>query len=155
MKKLFGILNIVDIILICVIVLAVITGIYKFTASTQESERIYDNAVFTFVCESVPESVVKDIATGQTAVDHISGTALGEIIEAFPGSAMNYSPDSQGAVTLSGKPGYKAINIKTEVSCARMQNGYQAGDTLYLTGQSLMLRAGDALLPVYIAEIAL
>ena len=154
MKKIFGVLNIVDIILIFVIIMAVIMGIYKFTASDDAPSRGTDNAVLTFVCESIPESVIKDIAEGQHAADHTTGASLGEVTSASVGGAMVYHPNSEGVLTLSGKPGYKAINIKTSVTGTKMPNGFMSDDALYLAGQSLMLRVGDALLPVYIAEIA-
>ena len=152
MKKLFGVLNVVDIILICVIILAVVMGIYKFTASEREDKK-YDNAVLTFVCESAPESVISAVAAGQPTADHMSGAPLGEVVEAAPGSAMVYSPDSQGAMTLSGKPGYKSVSIKTAAHGTRQTNGFLIGDSLYLAGQNLLLRVGDSLLPVYVAEI--
>lgn len=137
-RKLLWKFNIIDLILIGVILLSLITLLYKLTwgQSADESEAY----LFTYVCESAPAEVYQGISSGALCSDGEMGHSLGKLTNLILADIPDDDTHKQGIfiTTLNGKAG---------------EHGVVVEDVTYLKGKELQLVVDNSVFSVYVSDI--
>lgn len=137
-RKLLWKFNIIDLILIAVIGLGLIALIYKLTWGQPSDET--QAYLFTYVCESAPEEVYRDIQPGAFCSNAETGHSLGKLTNLVLSDIPDSNKKKQGVfiTTLEGAPG---------------EHGVLVEDVTYLKGKELQLVVDDSMFFVYLSDI--
>ena len=151
--KLFGIINIIDLIVLLVIALLAVVG-FKFLSSggfaalsKEDSEGFMGPQTtleIEFYGEEVSDFVVEQLYEGAYLYDETSLEDLGVLTKFEVGESIAYSPNSDGVNVAAPKPDYKSVKITGEVVGERTPLGATVGAAHYASGHTFVLRAGDA-----------
>ena len=144
--KVFGKINIVDLIVIVVIIAAVVMfAVSRFGgqndgASVEDGKSIY----MSFYAEEVSDFVVDKIEEGAKLYDDDHEQVLGEVVKVETAPAVIYLSDSDGKSVASSKENYKSVIITAKVNGTLSDYGFELGGVKYGVGHSMTLRAGYA-----------
>ncbi len=113
--KLFGKINIIDL-LIIVIVIAGVAGLgYKFAASgTSSPFSKQDTIEIKFYAEEVGEFITSGMKVGDMVKDRSTNAYFGKITDIKVDKAASFAPDSEGNYVKSSKPGYVSVVLTVE-----------------------------------------
>ena len=143
-KKLFGKLNIVDILLILIIAAGIALAAYKIWFSgPSESPAQEADFMITYICESYPEDILSQVSSGDICIDADFGVRLGEVQVA----EIRYAEHGEQQFSKAG------ITISAPLRAAKAENGITHNGIAYLVGKRVNLIAGDVYIPVYISDI--
>lgn len=139
--KLFGKINVIDLLLILVVVLAVAFFAVKMLddgAAVSSGEGIR----MEFYAEEVSDFVVESIKVGDTLTDDTGNIYLGKIVDIEVGPSQSYSANEKGEWVLSSREGYSSLRIVGEGSGRLYDHGVIVSGSKYGIGHSFTLRAG-------------
>ncbi|MBQ7499855.1 MAG: DUF4330 family protein [Clostridia bacterium] len=148
-KKLFGVLNVIDVIFIVVVILAVAVFAVKHFVIDAKGDSGSNEYVIGFFAEEISDFVVNDLKIGSKCAGDYDYDDLGEIIDIDVYDSISYGNDSKGQITRTTKPGWKSVVIYSKVKAATNDYGlfinghtYSPGHTfvLYTEGAKLYLR---------------
>lgn len=161
--KVFGKINIIDLIVIVVLVLAI--GVFgyvkisnsvvdnddpkKMTVDTADGDELY----ITYYAEEVPEYVANRVKTDSFLMDADTNMKLGVVTDVKVDEAVTYSNTDDGKVVASSKEGYNSIKITGKTKGKLGKYGAEISTMTYGVGHSLTLRAGDAKIFLKIYDI--
>ena len=118
--RLFGKINIIDLLILLIIIGAVVGAAYKFrTASVGQAETI----VLKFYAEEVSEFVTDAVHVGDDVVDDTKSTYLGKIVDCKVDDSVVWGMNDKGEYVKTTKPGVNSILITTEVTGTIGNNG--------------------------------
>ena len=145
--KVFGKINIIDLIVILVIVAAALMfGVSHFTnrggnvTTVSEGQSTY----ITFYAEEVPDFVVDKLEEGAKVYDVDMKSELGEVVSYEVAPAVSYAANSDGESVLTSREKYKSVKITAKVNGTPTDYGISVNDNQYGVGHSLTIRAGAA-----------
>lgn len=151
--KLFGIINIIDLIVLLAIALLALVGVKfmrsgGFAALSKEDSEGFMGPETTleieFYGEEVSDFVVNQLYEGAYLYDETSLEDLGVLTSYVIGDSIAYSPNDQGISVAAPKPDYKSVKITGVVEGERTPLGATVGTAHYASGHTFVLRAGDA-----------
>ena len=154
--KVFGKINIIDLIVIIVIVACIaVFGFIKLSGgnnkiASAEKKEIY----MSFYAEEVPDFVAERVKEGDVLTDGDSNIELGEVTEVKVDAPKTFAADSSGKMITSEKEGYNSIIITGKVKGTLSDNGVEVGTAKYGVGHSMTLRAGDAKIYLKVYDIS-
>lgn len=145
-KKKPGRINIIDVIIIAVIVLAVAFIAWKLLRSDSgisSSQTLY----LTVYEAEVPNFVVDEIEIGDVASDGTDNniTRIGTVLSVTKSDADSYElNETTNEYVKASKPDHCSVYITLEVQGTMTDNGILIGAQRYGVGHSMVLYAGDA-----------
>lgn len=142
--KLFGKINIIDLIILLIIVGAVAGAVYKFSKANVGPMVKQDDVVIKFYTEEVPDFVASVVQKGDTVIDDGKNTLFGSVTDVSVNPSETVAMTSDGQFVKSEKPGTKSILITSEIKGVMGSNGATIGGVNYNIGQTLTIRAGKA-----------
>ena len=151
--KLFGIINIIDLIVLAVIAALIFAGVkfmrnggFAFFNSDENAGfmgpkttlqmKFYSEEVSTFVADQLEE--------GAYLYDESSLEVLGRLTAVERKPSETYVTTADGNVVKTSKEDYESVMITGEVDGQRTPLGATVGKTHYASGHTFILRAGDA-----------
>ena len=153
--KLFGKLNLID--LLIIIVLVVAAGIlgYKFLSPALSSTEAA-TAVVQFYAEEVSDFVLdgNHIQVGDPLLDEVKNVSLGTITKIEIDDPVSYGTDDQGRVVTSQRPHHKSLLITAEVPAQQYEHGMIVNASRYYVGHTFVLLAGQAKLYLRVYDIS-
>ena len=145
--KVFGKINIIDLIVILVIIAAVaMFGVSRLSnrgenvAAVPEGQSTY----ITFYAEEVSDFVVDKLEEGAKVYDVEMKSELGEVVSFDVAPAVSYASNSDGDLVLTSREKYKSVKITAKVNGIPTDYGVSVNDNQYGVGHSLTIRAGAA-----------
>lgn len=145
-KRKPGKINIIDLIIIALVVLAVLFIAWKLLGS--DSSISSSQTLYLTVYESeVPNFVIDEIEIGDTASDGGNNniTPIGTVHSVVRSDSDSYVfNDTTNDYVKTSKPDYCSVYITLEVQGTMTENGILVGTQLYGVGHSMILYAGDA-----------
>ena len=109
--KLFGKINIVDLLVIVIIVVAIAVTYFKFNLSAHSDVTNSNGQVqYTLVTKAVRMYTVNQLVVGDKIFDEESGKCVGEIVN------VEYKPAYDYVIKTDGTPVYNPIPEKYDVS---------------------------------------
>lgn len=151
--KLFGKVNLIDLLLIVLVVAAIAFAAVKLTdtAAVSSSGQTFEMSFYT---EEVSDFVAEKIKVGDVLMDADRNVDLGKVTEVILEPSVSWAADNNGNYVKTSRDGYYSVTIKGELTGAtRYENGIIAGATRYGVGHSMTLRAGDAKIYLRVSDI--
>ena len=150
--RLFGKVNIVDLIIVIIIIAAAaFIGMKLFgpesTTANTEDVRI------TLFCEETPTFVADQLEAGVEAWDSENQVTLGKLVDWTLGDSQSAVTDANGNVVEIARSGYNSVRLTVEGEGVVSDHGVTIGNTLYANGQSASVYFGDCKLFLDIADI--
>ncbi len=163
--KLFGIINIIDLlVLLFIIAAAAVAGMFftgKLGAETQgsKSEILSKGSVgaidVVFYTEEVSDFVIDKVnLVDSYAFDDACQHLLGKVTDVDEGESIIYGTNAQGATIASPKEGYSSAYITAAVPAAiRTRFGFSLNKANYGIGHTFVVRVDDAKIYMRIYDI--
>ncbi len=150
--RLFGKVNIVDL-LIIVIVLAAAAFIGMKVLGPDSTAANTQNVRITMFCEESPTFVVDQLEAGCEAWDSANQVTLGTLVDWTTGDSMSAITDANGEVVEIAREGYRSVRLVCEGTGVVSDRGVTIGGVLYGVGQSASVYFGNCKLFLDIAGI--
>ena len=145
--KLFGKINIIDLLLIVLIIGVAAFLFIKIKGRntgtvTPQTQNMYE---MKFYVEEVEDFVVEGMKDGENLYDDSKNMNLGKIIDIDVEDGFEFNPNDLGILVKSSKEGYSSMEITTNVNATPFENGIMVSGNKYGVGHSLTVRAGKSI----------
>ncbi len=151
--KLFGKINIIDLIIVIALIAVVALAAYSF-AGSGEVEVSSGKAVIKFYAEEVTDFVLDGtINIGDPIIEVGTKNNMGTVTNVEIGDAVSYGEDSEGKWVQSSLPGHKSVLITAEVEGNEVPNGIEIKKAEYYIGHTMTIVAGKAKLYLRIYDL--
>lgn len=152
--KLFGKINIIDLLIIAVVIAAVGIVGYKYFYGGETAATASSAATITFYAEEITDFVLDGtINQGDEVYDVQEKVSLGTVTGVEYSDAVSYTVDSDGNYVQTSKPGHKSVILTAEVYGTEFANGIIIADNKYYIGHSMTIAAGKAKMYLRISDI--
>jgi hypothetical protein len=146
--KLFGKVNIIDILVVVVLLGAAAGAVYKYAkAGTTGLLSKPDKVRIVFYCPEYPEYAAdeENIKKGSLVKDAVQGITLGTVTGVEIGESVGYAVSADGKYVASSKPDHVSVTITVEGYGRYTENGLIINNIEYYVGQSIdKLRVGKS-----------
>ncbi len=139
--KLFGKINIIDLLLILVVILAVAFFGMKMMDDGGAAVSTGDGVRMEFYAEEVSDFVVENIKVGDILTDDTGNINLGTIVDIEVGPSQSYSTNEKGEWVMSPKEDFSSLRIVGEGSGRMYDHGVIVSGSKYGLRHSFTLRA--------------
>ena len=152
--KLFGKINIIDLLVLLVIMVAVlIFGGKKLMDRKTAAENAPETFTMEFYTDEVYDYVTEHVKVGETIFDADKDVVMGKVTSFEVGPSKVYYPDSQGKVVVSEKEGFSSITIKGEMTGKLGDLGAVIDGETYGVGHTFTVRVGKAKIYLKVSDI--
>lgn len=152
--KLFGKINIIDLIIfIAIAALCVFAGM-KLAGAGNEEAIPGQKAVIKFYAEEVTDFVLDGtINIGDSVMEVGTKNNMGTVTDVEIGEAVSYGTDDKGNWVQSSLPGHKSVLITAEIEGTETPNGIEIKKAEYFIGHTMTIVAGKAKLHLRIYDL--
>jgi hypothetical protein len=152
--KLFGKINIIDLAVIVVVVVAIAGIGYKLTKSNTITPLTKTQTVLmVFEEDERPEFAIAPVKKGDVVNDKLSGITIGYVESVETGPSRTYYYNSEGQSVVSSKPGHVSYKITARCSGILTNTGITIGGTEFHINRQEQTRFGKTLLFPRITDI--
>lgn len=150
--RLFGKVNIVDLIIVLIIIAAgAFIGMKLFGPESTVANT--ENVRITLFCEETPTFVADQLEAGSEAWDSENQVTLGKLVDWTLGDSQSAVTDANGNVVEIARSGYNSVKLIVEGTGVVSSRGVTIGGILYANGQSASVYFGDCKLFLDVADI--
>lgn len=150
--RLFGKINIVDLIIIVVIAAAVIfVGLKVFGPKSEIANT--NDVTLTLFCEEAPDYVAEQLEAGTSVYDSTDSVALGTLTDWSLGDSKSYVTDANGNVVEFSREEYCSVTLSIASSGLVDEHGVTINGTLFAAGHSMTVYAGECKLYLKVMAI--
>ncbi len=149
--KVFGKINIIDLVVILILVAAIAVLGVKFLGKGGDEVQTLE---MKFYIEEVDNWVAEKIQNGDALYDGTYEIDLGEVTNVEPGEPMTWGLTQDGQYVLAPRAGYCSLTITGEVQGVKTDIGAEVDGNLYGVGHSMVLYAGDSKLYLRVHDIS-
>jgi len=153
---LFGVINIIDLIIIVLVVCAAVFVAFK-VLGMGNSAVVQEKAVqITFFAEESPQYVSPNSKVGDKVWDVADKINVGTVAGIRTDTALIYIPQDDGAVLKAPKDEYESVYITVNATGTVSPYGVVISNIQYTVGHSVVLYAGEGkyFCKVYSIELA-
>ncbi|MEG1632793.1 MAG: DUF4330 domain-containing protein [Oscillospiraceae bacterium] len=150
--RLFGKVNIVDLIIIIIILAAAVflgTKLIGPDSTATNTEKV----LVSFYYEECPSYVADNLKAGDAIWDSGENVNLGTVKDWTTTDSVTYLLDDNGNTVQTSKDGYCALTLRGEAEGVIGAHGVTVGGTLYGIGHTLTIYAGDCKLYLKVSAI--
>lgn len=151
--RLFGKINIIDLIIVLVVIGAVAGAVHKFGKTNVGPMMKQDDIIIKFYTEEVSDFVADAIQKGDSIVDDSKNTVIGDMTDVSINLSETIGTTSDGKFVKSPKPGTKSVLITSETKGVMGSNGVTIGGVIYGVGHSFYIKTGKAKMWVRVYDI--
>lgn len=140
--RLFGKVNIVDLLIVIIIVAA---GIFlgKMLFGPESTIAQTQKVRLTLYCEETPNYVAEQLKEGSEAWDAENNVTLGTLTEWRTGESKSAVTDITGQVVEISREDYCSVTLMVDGDGVIGDHGVTINGTLYAAGQSMSVYFGD------------
>ncbi len=149
--KLFGKINIIDLLILLVLVVAIAVLGVKFLGKGGKDTQTLE---MKFHIEEIDTWVTEKVQEGDALYDGTYEQSLGVVTKVDPGEAKTWGLASDGQYVLTSREGFNSLTITGEVKGTKTAVGAEVNGQLYGVGHSMVLYAGDAKLYLRVQDIS-
>jgi len=150
--KLFGKINLIDLILVLIIIAAVLFAAMKVVSNRNKTSDVSPVRI-SFYAEEVPDYVTAALKEGTSVLDSTENVTIGTVESFKVGDPLGYVTDTNGEVEEVQRTGYKSVTITVLANAELGVHGATIDKVLYAVGHSLTIYAGDAKVYLRISDI--
>jgi len=146
--KLFGKINIIDLVIIVAIIGAAVFGAQQFRAGEGLIAVAPDTQEFyiSFFTEEVENFTAYALRIGDSVFDNGRNVPMGVVTNLRIEDAIIWNADQHGNTVRSDKPGFSSVEITARLSAVPHYHGIMIGGNRYGVGHSLAVRAGASII---------
>lgn len=152
--KLFGKINIIDLIVVIVVIAAVaVFGFAKISQKNNAAASVSNEITLEFATDEVNDYVLEHVKEGEPIYDFDKDVELGTVtsFEVTPSKVFNVN--SEGKVVASEKEGFSGVTITGKVQGQLTPLGAVVGGETYGVGHTLTIRVGKAKIHLKVSDI--
>ena len=153
--KLFGKVNLID--LLIVVVLVAVVGFlgWRFLVKDDSGVVNTQTVYLRFTDTEVPSYVAEGLEAGDNVLDSTENNSMGTLTDFTLGEASSYSVDELGDTVTIHRPDCYSVELTTEVDATYTENGVIINGTRYAIGHTMAIYVGDCKLYAQISGIQL
>ncbi|MBE7025514.1 MAG: DUF4330 domain-containing protein [Ruminococcaceae bacterium] len=148
--KVFGKINIIDLLVLIVLVAAIIVVGARFLLPKQKNTQTIE---MQFYLEEVDEWVADKISEGNSLYDGTYEVDLGTVTKVEREQSIAWGLNQNGEYVQSSRDGFCSLTITGEVEGQKTAIGAKVNGEIYGVGHSMVLYAGDAKLYLRVHDI--
>ena len=151
--KLFGKVNLID--LLIVIVLVAVVGFlgYRFLVMDDSGVVNTQTVYLSFTDMEVPNYVTEKLEIGANILDSEENNSMGTMTDFTLGEASSYDVDEVGDTVALHRPDCASVTLTSEVQATADGNGVIINGTRYAIGHTMVIYVGDCKLYAKISDI--
>ena len=151
--KLFGKVNLID--LLIVIVLVAVVGFlgYRFLVKDDSGVVNTQTVYLSFTDMEVPNYVTEKLEIGANILDSEENNSMGTMTDFTLGEASSYDVDEVGDTVALHRPDCASVTLTSEVQATADGNGVIIDGTRYAIGHTMVIYVGDCKLYAKISDI--
>ncbi|HBR07457.1 MAG TPA: hypothetical protein DD735_01015 [Clostridiales bacterium] len=150
--RLFGKINLIDLIIILVLIAAAVFLGLKFLGPESTAANT-QAAVVSFYYEECPDYVADQINMGDSVWDSGDNVTIGTVRDWTKADSVTYLLDDNGNTVQTSKDGYCAFTLRCDVQGVIGEHGININGTLYGVGHTLTIYAGQSKLYLKVSAI--
>lgn len=156
-KKLFGIFNLLDIIIILVVIAAIVFAAIKVKSNreTVNTGETLKATYIEFYDDDVNDFIKGHIEVGSLVKDATQSIDLGTVMEVNYVEPEDFNADMNGKVITGRKEGYTGVKIKVRTNGKLTENGMQISSYTYYVNKSMEIRAGQVALYPRVSDMGI
>lgn len=150
--RLFGKINLIDLLVIIVVIAAVTFLGFKFLGSdvvTGDTQEV----TLSVYCEETSLFVLDKLTNGSEVYDFAANVILGTLAGWQEGESESYGTNSSGIIIQHSKDGYRSLNLDIECAGIIGPHGVTIDGTLYGIGHSMIIYVGVCKLFIRVSDI--
>ena len=128
--KLFGKLNLIDLVTILVVLLLLVGAVLKFGVLRQETQSVKEKLQFTILVEGIRYYTIENLRVGDSLYDSVTKECLGTI------TAVEYKPATLASTTLDGSYVMGEMDDRYDVTIHLETMGSRISGRYYVTQKS-------------------
>lgn len=154
-KKIFGVFNILDLVIIGVVLIAVIFAAVKIMSNKGEVvvESSSKECYVEFFVEEVQDFIQGHIKEGDLVKDALQSNVLGTVTKVEYGDSIDFNPNRDGVLVSSSKEGYVSCRVEIKTNGQMTNSGLSINSYNYYINKSMEVRFGDVALYVRLSNI--
>lgn len=144
--KLFGKINIIDLIFIVLVLAVAVFALNRFGVLSPEKATgtVEKKMILTMYQEEANNFTVSNVKPGDPVSESFQNISFGKVSEIEIGDPVNWGADQNGNQIKAGRDGYSSIKLKIEAPGTVTSSGLTIGGVKYYVGQILVIRAGTS-----------
>ena len=150
--KLFGKVNLIDLIIILILVAIAIFAILKF-ALPSKVDSAASQVKITLFCEETPSYVVDYLKENAPVLDPKEDITIGTIEGFESGDPIGFQTGENGLMYEVTRENYNSVTIEVEAEGVIGENGITVNGVLYGVGHTMTVYAGQAKLYLRVSGI--
>ncbi len=152
--KLFGKINIIDLLIILIVIAAVVFFATKMFSPAQETTKTNTTKVaVTFYAEDAPTNVTDMLVEGAPSFEETTNVGFGSITSFSSEQAYGWMSDAEGNLVKGPIVGDEYLTVSVEVNGNLTDNGVYLGGRLYCVGANYTMHFGKVMLYSKIVSI--
>ncbi len=149
--KLFGKINVIDLIVIVILAATVCVLGLRFLAP--KSGSVGETLEIKYYVEEVNDWVADKIEIGDELYDGTSAQEIGTVTAIEKGAPVAWAVTEDGRYVPAQREGFCSLIITGEVQGEKTETGAEIGGNMYGVGHSMVLYAGDAKIYLRVYDI--
>jgi len=143
--KLFGKINIIDLIFIILIVAAALFVMYRAGLFSHEQTLAQeDKLILTMYQEESPVFAASNVKAGDPVIESFKNISFGKVVSVETGEPISWGANEEGRQVETHREGYCSLKLKMEASGKVSSSGITIGGNQYYVGQTLVIRVGTS-----------
>jgi hypothetical protein len=151
--RLFGKINIIDLIIVIGLAGLVTFGVYQLRSGRGLLGGETREFIISFFTEEVDNFSAAGVNAGDNVFDHLTGIYLGVVHEVRVGDAIVWNADQYGNTVRSTKPGFSSVTICVRVSGTPGEHGVFLAGNRYGIGMNRPIRAGASAIQMRVSAL--
>lgn len=150
--RLFGKINLIDLLVIIVVVAAVAFLGFKFLGPAEDTGGT-QKVIVSVYCEEASTFAVDKLAVGDEIYDSAANTVLGSLSSWETGDSESYLTNPSGVIVPYSKETFRSVVAEIECAGVIGPHGVTINGTLYGIGHSMAIYSGNCKMFVRVSEI--
>ena len=146
--RLFGKINIIDLIFIVIILAAAVFAMNRFGVFSPEKTTggAENKMLLTLYQEEANTFTVSNIKPGDPVSESFQNVNFGKVSEIEIGDPVNWGADQDGRQVEAGRDGYSSVKLTVDAPGTVTSSGLTISGVKYYIGQILVIRVGTSTL---------
>ncbi|MCL2500594.1 MAG: DUF4330 domain-containing protein [Defluviitaleaceae bacterium] len=142
--KLFGKVNILDLLIVVALIGLVAFGVYQLRSGRGLIGGESREFILSFFTEEIEDWVVEGIREGDNVFDHLTGLYLGVVEDIRLAPSIVWNADQYGNTVRSTKEGFSSMQVCVRVTATTREHGIYISGNRYGIGMNRPIRAGGS-----------
>lgn len=156
-KKLFGIFNVIDLIIIAVVIVAIVFALIKIKGNkAQTITGVAQDETETYLeiyVEEANDFIVGHILEGDPVKDSLQNVDIGTVVKVEYGEPMDFNADASGRMVTGHKEGYVSCRVLAKTNGKLTRSGLTVNSYTYYVNKSCEVRCGNVALYGRISDL--